>query len=97
VSTKTHTIEVDEATAATLNARAAQRGVSVADYIAELARLEGGISADERDQVGELERRWAAVEAGGPAVPHSEVVRWLRTWGTPDLKPWNARITGNCC
>jgi predicted transcriptional regulator len=89
--TKTHTIEVDEATAARLKARAAQRGMSVADYIAELARLEEGISADEHDQIAELDRRWAAVEAGGPTVPHSEVVRWLRTWGTPDFKPWNER------
>ncbi len=43
------------------------------------------------DQIVELERRWAAIEAGEPTVPHEEVVRWLKTWGTPAFRPWRGR------
>jgi hypothetical protein len=48
------------------------------------------IDADEQtaDDVAELDRRWAAVQAGQPTVPHDKVVRWLRTWGSPAYKPW---------
>jgi predicted transcriptional regulator len=43
------------------------------------------------DEVAELERRWAAIEAGEATVPHEEVVRWLETWGTPTFTPWRKR------
>jgi predicted transcriptional regulator len=43
------------------------------------------------DEIAELDRRWAAVEAGEPTVPHDEVVQWLKTWGTPAFRPWNKR------
>jgi hypothetical protein len=48
MQTKTQTIQVDEATAAKLEARAVQRGMSVADFVAELANLDDEILADER-------------------------------------------------
>lgn len=47
--------------------------------------------AIDRDEIAELDRRWAAIEAGEPTVPHDEVVRWLETWGTPAFRPWGAR------
>jgi predicted transcriptional regulator len=40
------------------------------------------------DELAELERRWAAIEAGEATVPHDEVVQWLETWGTPAFRPW---------
>jgi len=83
---KTHTIEVDETTAATLKTRAAERGVSVSQVVAELVPL-----AIDNDAIAELDRRWAAVEAGRATVPNEEVVRWLQTWGTPAFKPWHKR------
>jgi predicted transcriptional regulator len=43
------------------------------------------------DEVAELDRRWAAVEAGEPTVPHDDVVKWLRSWGTPAFKSWPDR------
>jgi hypothetical protein len=38
--------------------------------------------------VAELERQWAAIEAGQPTVPHERVVLWLRTWGSPAFRAW---------
>jgi predicted transcriptional regulator len=43
------------------------------------------------DELAELDRRWAAVEAGEATVPHEKVVRWLETWGTPAFTPWGKR------
>lgn len=88
---KTQTIEVDDATAATLRAQAAAQGLSVADLIAgltALARTPVALSSAETD---DLDRRWAAVQAGEATVPHDDVVRWLGEWGTADFKPWRER------
>ena len=79
------TIEIDEKTAQALKARAAELGVSVGELIAELA---GGARPADADEIAELDRRWAAVEAGAPTVAHDKVVRWLETWGTPLFRPW---------
>jgi predicted transcriptional regulator len=86
---KTQTIEVDEATAETLRSRAAERGVSVADLVAELATLDGQPLAAEPNEIAELDRRWKSIEAGRATMPHTEVVRWLRTWGTPAFRRWH--------
>ena len=84
-------IEVDEETAGVLHTRAAELGVSVPELIAELATLESEPITVEPDQIAELDRRWTRVGAGGDAVPHARVVRWLRTWGTPRFQPWPGR------
>jgi predicted transcriptional regulator len=84
----TDTIEVDKATADTLKARAAERGISVADLLAEIARASGPVPLDAAE-IAELDRRWAKIEAGEATVPHDEVVRWLGAWGTPAFKPWH--------
>jgi len=91
MSTRTQTIEVDEATALTLKSRAAERGVSVAELLAELALLESAPVTVDNDEIAELDRRWKAVEESGATVPHDEVVRWLRTWGTPAFRRWHER------
>jgi predicted transcriptional regulator len=89
MTNKTLTIEVDEATAETLKTRAAERGVSVPELIAELVTLDSGPIAVESEEIAELDRRWAAIEAGQPTVAHDQVVRWLRTWGTPGFRRWH--------
>lgn len=81
------TIEVDTATADELEARAAVRGVSVREMVAELVADEAALSAGG-DDIAELDRQWAAIEAGATTVPHDKVARWLETWGTPAFKPW---------
>ncbi len=87
---RTESIEVDQATADTLRARAAERGISVAQLLAEIARESAAVTADVED-LAELDRRWARVEAGEATVPHDDVVRWLDTWGTSAFKPLRNR------
>jgi predicted transcriptional regulator len=86
----TDIIEVDKATADTLKARAAERGVSVAHLLAEIARESGAVAVDAAE-IAELDRRWAKVKAGQATATHDEVVRWLGNWGTPAFKPWHDR------
>ena len=93
--TKTHTIEVDEATATALQARAADCGVSVPELVAELAVLEAAPLAVDFDQIAELDRRWAKIGGGEPTVSHERVVQWLETWG-PCLKNTAAERRGAC-
>jgi hypothetical protein len=82
-------IEVDGATATALKRRAAARGISVATFVSELIELESGRSMVPADELAELDRRWARVEAGQATVPQEQVVRWLETWGKPGFKPWH--------
>ena len=85
----TRTIEIDAATADELEARAATRGVSVGQMVAELVALDHtSVPADVED-IAELDRQWAEIEAGAPTVPHEKVARWLETWGTPAFRPWH--------
>ncbi len=103
MNVRMRTIEVDEATVQKLEARAAERGVSVSDLLAGFAALEqpsledaealrvAGEDAQAPQALEELDRRWAALQAGEPTVAHEEVVRWLETWGTPAFRPWADR------
>ncbi|MBI3704572.1 MAG: hypothetical protein HY244_12185 [Rhizobiales bacterium] len=86
MSAKTESIEVDGDTATVLKERAAERGVSVAQVVAELVPL-----AVDDAALAELDRRWAAIERGEPTVAHAEVERWLKSWGTADFRPWSGR------
>jgi predicted transcriptional regulator len=83
------TIEIDEDTATRLERRAAERGMSVSQLVAEFVSLESQPVAVEADQVSELDHRWAEVRDGQPTVANSDVVRWLETCGTPAFRPWN--------
>jgi predicted transcriptional regulator len=88
---KTRTIEVDETTAATLRTRAAERGATVAELVAELVLLEGEAVSAEPSEIAELDRRWKAIESGETTVANEDVVRWLHTWGAPAFRPWHDR------
>ena len=90
---KLRKIEIDAETADALEARAAERGVSVgeliADWISNLAAHANVPQAATADEIAELDRRWAKVAAGEATNAGIEVVRWLRTWGTPAFRPWH--------
>jgi predicted transcriptional regulator len=86
MTVKTESIELDGATVAALKKRAAERGVSVSQLVAELVPL-----ATDDQAIAELDRRWAAIERGEATVPHADVERWLRTWGSSEFRPWNSR------
>ena len=84
----TRSIEIDKATADELEARAKRRGVSVDQLVADLVALDDSSVTASPDEIAELDRQWAEIEAGAPTVPHEKVARWLETWGTPAFKPW---------
>ena len=85
MSTDTRMIEVDRTTADALERSATERGLTVAQVVAELVPV-----AVDSEAITELERRWAAAQSG-ETVPHEEVERWLATWGTPEFRPWRGR------
>jgi hypothetical protein len=88
---KTQAIEIDFHTAAALEQRAAERGVSVPELVAELVTLEAGPVHASIDEIAELDRRWKAFEQQGSVASNEDVVRWLRTWGTPAFRSWRNR------
>src|SRR5262249_11522527 len=100
MNVKVRQIEVDEETAALLEARAGARGMTVAELLADIACNQEALPADlaEMRDKGEgpwspeaLEedaRRMAEFERTREGVPWEEVKSWLRSWGTPDeLRP----------
>ena len=80
--------EVDDETATALTQRAAERGVSVPELVAELVTLEAGAVAAEAGDIAELDRRWKAFETQASVAANDDVVRWLQTWGTPAFRSW---------
>jgi hypothetical protein len=86
MNTPKRLIEVDEQTAIALEERAAERGLSVLDLVAEMMALATSMGALSSDDIAELDRRWVAIEAGEPTTPHNSVVQWLRSWGPPTFK-----------
>ncbi len=91
MNVKVRNIQVNDETAELLETRAAARGMSVSELVAELAHLDSDPFTVDAGALAELDRRWKAVDAGHPTVSHDEVVRWLRTWGTPAFRPWPER------
>jgi hypothetical protein len=91
MNAKLRQIEVDEETAALLEARAGARGLSVPELIAEMTTLATSQETLSADEIVELDRRWAEIEAGEATVSNEDVVRWLRTWGSPTFKSWHGR------
>ncbi len=85
---KTQTIEIADDTATVLKQRAAERGVSVPDLVAELVTLEASAAAADAADIAELDRRWKAFETQGSVAASDDVVRWLETWGTPAFRSW---------
>ena len=88
---KTRSIEVDDDTAAALTQRAAERGVSVPQLVAELMTLDAVPAAADAAELAELDRRWRLFEAQQTVADSGEVVRWLQSWGTPAFRSWRAR------
>lgn len=45
------------------------------------------IDEEEERAIAEAEAEAEADVAAGRVVPHEEVVKWLKSWGTPDELP----------
>jgi hypothetical protein len=99
VNLKVRKIEVDVETADLLEARAAARGMSVADLLADMACNEEVLPADlaemrargegpwSPESLEEDARRLAEFERTRMAVPGDEVQAWMKSWGTPNELP----------
>jgi hypothetical protein len=99
MNVKLRQIEVDEETAALLEARAGARGMMVSELLADIACNQDVLPADlaEKRDKGEgpwspeaLEedaRRLADFERTREGVPWEEVKDWLRSWGTLNELP----------
>jgi hypothetical protein len=95
MNARLRTIEVDAASAETLERRAEALGVSVAEVVAGLLADEPALEAARRDRTGpwapevlaEDAGRLAAFLADRRGAPASEVVEWLESWGTADELP----------
>lgn len=86
MTAKAPMIEVGAATAATLEARAAARALSVSRLAAEMTALQDRPIVIASEDLAELDRQWAAIKTGQPTVLHEDVERWLRTWGRPGFR-----------
>ena len=92
-------IEVDSRTADLLQARAAARGMSVADLLSDLAgdddllpaSLEAMRTKGEGpwapDVLAEDARRLAEFNRTREGVPWDEVKAWMQSWGSPNERP----------
>lgn len=99
MNVKLRTIEVDAETAEALEARAAARGMTVPELLADLVGLEPelppvlealraeGHGPWAPDILAEDARRLGDFERTGEGVPWDEVRAWMRSWGTPDELP----------
>ena len=88
MSSRVHTIEVDEATATVLRDRADAQGLSVSELVAGMTAIAATPVVIALAELTELDRQWAGVNGGEATVPHAQVARWLNDWGTPAFKPW---------
>jgi hypothetical protein len=99
VNVKQRTIEVDATTADLLEARAAARGLSVSELLADLAAgnelLPADLEADRAagrgawasDVLAEDARRLAEFMRTREGVPWHEVETWMKSWGTAQELP----------
>lgn len=99
MTSKTRTIEVDEATARKLESRAVARGTSVAEFIAELLGTDekwpealesmrlAGRGPWAPSVLAEDVRHYEAFERTGEGVPWDEVRAWVQSWGTDNELP----------
>lgn len=100
MSTPVRKIEVDEATAALLDARAQARGLTVAQLLAELAGQSAESLPDELarqrdagegpwspDALAEDARRLAEFQRTRQGAPWEDVSAWLRSWGAEGELP----------
>ena|ERR1700761_8993025 len=94
------TIEIDATTADMLEREAKARGLSLQDFLAELARnnpdpVPSGLEAMRAagrgpwspDALAEDMRAAADFERTGEGIPFDEVVSWMKSWGSGNELP----------
>jgi hypothetical protein len=96
---KLRPIEVDAETADLLEARAKARGMTVAEFLADIACNEEALPADLAQMRAKGEGPWSAGALADDArrlaefertrigLPWRETKAWLESWGTPTELP----------
>jgi predicted transcriptional regulator len=99
MNVKTRKIEVDAETADLLEVRAARRGMSVSDFLADIAINESALPADLAEMRAKGEGPWSPealaedqrvleeFERTRLGVPWEDVKAWMESWGTPNELP----------
>lgn len=99
MTTKLRKIEIDAETADLLEARAASRGLSLAELLADLASNAQALPADLAGMRAQGEGPWSLESLKEDArhlaefrgtrmgVPWDEAKAWLSSWGTPQELP----------
>ena len=99
MNVKPRKLEVDAKTAEVIEARAAARGLSVSQFLAELMSAEDFFAADLESMraagqgpwspaaMAEDARHIADFERSREGVPWEEVKAWMESWGTPQELP----------
>ncbi len=99
MNVKARTIEVDAQTADLLEARATARGMSVSDFLADLACNEEALPGELAEMRSKGEGPWspealeedarhlAEFERTRMGVPWDEVKAWMESWGTANELP----------
>jgi hypothetical protein len=96
MSAKLRRIEIDEETADLLEARAAARGISIGELLADMVGNEAALPADLAGMRARGEGPWSPAVLADDAqrlsefertrlgTPWGEVKAWMQTWGTSD-------------
>ena len=99
MNVKLRAIEIDAETADLLEARAKARGMSVAEFLADIACNEEALPADlaqmrakgegpwSREALEEDAQRLAEFERTRMGVPWQDIKAWMQSWGTPNQLP----------
>jgi hypothetical protein len=99
MSTKLRPIDVDARTAELLEARAAARGMTVSELLADIASNQEALPADLAQMRARGEGAWSPnvleedarrlreFERLRSGVPWEDVKAWMESWGTPDELP----------
>lgn len=99
MTAKLRQIDVDAETAAALEARAASRGVTITELLADLVGMQSDFPADLEamraagrgpwapEVLAEDARRFAEYKRTGEGVPWDEVRAWMQSWGTDHELP----------
>jgi predicted transcriptional regulator len=97
---QSRTVEIDSAAADALESEARSRGLSLREFLEELARRDIPTLATELASLREVgrgpwspealaedAREMAGFEESGEGVPFDEIVGWVESWGTPGEQP----------
>src|ERR1700674_3909066 len=99
MNVKVRRIEIDALTADLLEARAAARGISISELLADIAHNEAALPADlaamraegrgpwSAEALEEDARRLAEFERTRMGAPWDEVKGWMDSWVTPNELP----------